>query len=60
MIDQDEFVTDWIWRMDYCKQQGIPPAQAWAWDKATVALHQHKRSVVRLTPTTPTLTGEGT
>lgn len=23
--------------MDYCKKQGIPPAQAWAWDKAETA-----------------------
>ena len=24
----------WFWKMDYCKQQHIPPAEKWAWDLA--------------------------
>jgi len=27
-------VQQWTWMMDYCKRQGIPPAQKWAWDRA--------------------------
>ena len=25
---------EWKWMMDYCKQNKIPPAQKWAWDRA--------------------------
>jgi hypothetical protein len=25
------------WMMDYCKSKEMPPAQAWAWDKAKIA-----------------------
>ena len=24
----------WIWMMDYCKRERLPPAQKWAWDEA--------------------------
>lgn len=27
----------WAWMMDYCKKQGIPAAQNWAWEKAKEA-----------------------
>ena len=27
----------WCWKMDYCKQNGLPPAQSWAWMQAEVA-----------------------
>jgi len=27
----------WRWKMDYCKKQGIPPAQTWAWEQAEKA-----------------------
>jgi hypothetical protein len=33
----------WNWMMDYCKQQRIPPAQKWAWDKANAAWHQSQQ-----------------
>jgi hypothetical protein len=34
----------WCWKMDYCKKQGIPPAQTWAWEQAEKAFcitHNH-------------------
>lgn len=31
-------VEKWFWKMDYCKRNGLPPAQSWAWDKAEEAL----------------------
>jgi len=24
----------WLWMMEYCKKNVLPPAQKWAWDKA--------------------------
>ena len=27
--------AQWVWMMEYCKKQGIPPAQGWAWKKAS-------------------------
>jgi hypothetical protein len=24
----------WLWMMEFCKKQGIPPAQSWAWNLA--------------------------
>jgi len=30
---------EWIWMMDYCKKQGLPPAQKWAWDQAKRAFN---------------------
>jgi hypothetical protein len=24
----------WLWKMEYCKEQRIPPGQDWAWDEA--------------------------
>ena len=27
----------WSWKMDYCKKQGIPPANSSAWDQAETA-----------------------
>jgi len=29
--------TKWSWMMDYCKDNNIPPAQTWAWNKAELA-----------------------
>ena len=29
----------WIWKMDYCKKNFIPPAQKWAWIKAENAFN---------------------
>jgi len=25
----------WHWMMDYCKENNLPPAQKWAWDRAS-------------------------
>lgn len=33
---EDAVVKKWLWKMDYCKMQKIPPAQAWAWNKSEV------------------------
>jgi hypothetical protein len=30
-------MTKWHWMMEYCKKNGYPPAQKWAWDKAEEA-----------------------
>ena len=32
----------WIWMMDFCKKNGIPPAQQWAWDSADKAYEDNK------------------
>ena len=36
--DKDEDVSHrtlkWLWIMDYCKKNGLAPAQKWAWDLA--------------------------
>lgn len=33
----------WIWMMDYCKKNGIPPAQQWAWDMASKAYEDNNK-----------------
>lgn len=33
-------MSQWQWKMGYCKKKGIPPAQKWAWDEAEKA-YQH-------------------
>lgn len=33
----------WIWMMDFCKKNGIPPAQQWAWDRASKAYEDNKK-----------------
>jgi len=33
----------WIWKMDYCKKNYIPPAQKWAWDEAEKAYNNYKK-----------------
>lgn len=31
----NSYNTDkWMWKMDYCKANAIPPSEQWAWDKA--------------------------
>jgi len=27
----------WLWMMNWCKENYIPPAQKWAWDRAKEA-----------------------
>ena len=38
----------WVWMMDYCKKQSIPPAESWAWGNAKKAyeLSRLKSSIV--------------
>ena len=31
----------WMWKMNYCKDAQIPPAQDWAWKKADDAYTEH-------------------
>ena len=26
----------WNWMMNYCKKNGFPPAQTWAWNRALI------------------------
>lgn len=30
----------WVWMMDYCHRNRLPPAQKWAWDKAKKAYQE--------------------
>lgn len=30
----EEITEKWLWKMNYCKDKNIPPAQSWAWDIA--------------------------
>jgi hypothetical protein len=30
----------WLWKCDYCKSHGLPPAQEWAWQKAEDAFNK--------------------
>ena len=30
----DNVAAKWRWKMDYCKSNGIPAGQSWAWDRA--------------------------
>ena len=32
----------WSWKMGYCKENKIPPAQKWAWEKAEEAQNELK------------------
>lgn len=27
----------WFWMMNYCKENSMPPAQQWAWNRAEIA-----------------------
>jgi hypothetical protein len=27
----------WHWKMDYCKKNGLPPSERWAWQRADEA-----------------------
>ena len=31
----------WLWMMDYCKKNHLPPAQSWAWNRAGEAYKKH-------------------
>ncbi len=42
-------MSEWQWEMDYCKKNGIPPAQKWAWDKAKMAFCQHVQEEKKMT-----------
>ncbi len=33
-------LTKWHWMMNYCKNNNLPPAQSWAWQKAEKAYEQ--------------------
>jgi hypothetical protein len=35
--NMDKEKEKWHWMMDYCKENKIPPAQSWAWDRAEEA-----------------------
>ena len=30
----------WLWMVDYCNDNGLPPAQTWAWDRAEKAFNE--------------------
>ena len=32
----------WNWMMEYCKKNGLPAAQSWAWNKAKKAYKENK------------------
>jgi len=31
----------WFWKMKYCNEHSIPPAQTWAWDIADYEFNKH-------------------
>lgn len=39
LVDKEKNIKEqkWFWMMDYCKDNNLPPAQKWAWDKAKEA-----------------------
>ena len=34
----------WFWKMDYCRRNGLPPAQEYAWN---IAEHAYKESLMK-------------
>lgn len=36
-----DMTTKWMWKMEYCKRIGLPPAQQWAWERAEEAFVAH-------------------
>lgn len=32
----------WLWMVNYCKDNDLPPAQSWAWERAKQAYEQQK------------------
>lgn len=38
-------VRQWFWMMNYCKKNGLPPAQSWAWNRANDAFNKHQASL---------------
>jgi hypothetical protein len=35
----------WFWKMIWCKQQGVDPANPYFWDKAEAALNNYLKSL---------------
>lgn len=33
-------MDQWMWMMNYCQKQRIPPAQTWAWEEAKKAYEE--------------------
>lgn len=46
-----DYENEWFWKMDYCKKNGLPPAQEWAWNIADKEwkkyLNKQKRKIGR-------------
>jgi hypothetical protein len=40
--DQPESVTKWAWMMDFCKDVGVNPADAYWWDRAEKKYYAEK------------------
>lgn len=38
----------WLWKMTYCKINQIPPAQGWAWERATAAYKEYLNEIFSL------------
>ena len=41
-------MNKWGWMMDWCKKNGFPPAQLWAWEMAKKAWEKHKKEQEKL------------
>ena len=39
-------VDIWNWRMNYCKENGLPPAQNWAWDASGKAFIDSQINII--------------
>ena len=43
MTDNEKTTKKWLWKMDWCKKEHLPPAQKWVWDKAEEAYKNIKK-----------------
>ena len=48
----------WNWKTKYCKDNGLPPAENWAWAEAERAYQGHLRGIDQGDETTPTYVGD--
>ncbi len=40
--EQTDEESKWLWKMDWCKREGLPAAQSCVWDKAEEAYQKDK------------------
>ena len=40
---RQEEIHKWVWKMEWCRRQGLPPAFVWVWEEAEKAYREYKR-----------------